>query len=216
MKNRKKYKFIIDFDGTISVNDSTTTIARHFVPEMQKKYEERLHKKEISIAKYVQELLEASNLTEKTYIRFLEQNIVIDPTFKDFIKEGYDYTIVSAGAFQNIFYSLKAASIDIPPSRILSNQIQFLSGCLKLHSSEYPHKNGIDKKKIIQNYQSYNITVIFIGDGIYDFEGAEAADVVLAKRDKRLEKYCVKHQISCFTYENFRDICHILENEKLI
>lgn len=98
MKNRKKYKFIIDFDGTISVNDSTTTIARHFVPEMQKKYEERLHKKEISIAKYVQELLEASNLTEKTYIRFLEQNIVIDPTFKDFIKKGYDYTIVSAGA----------------------------------------------------------------------------------------------------------------------
>ena len=51
---------------------------------------------------------------------------------------------------------------------------------------------------------------------VSDFEGAEAADVVLAKRDKRLEKYCVEHQISCFTYENFRDICHILENEKLI
>ena len=63
--------FVIDFDGTISVNDSTTMLAEKYIPDMHRGYLRDIRAGKISVRKYIKDQLEALSITKEEYINIL-------------------------------------------------------------------------------------------------------------------------------------------------
>lgn len=203
-----QYKFIIDFDGTISLNDSTTMLAEKYVPELYKKYYQEIKAGNISVREYIKDQLEAIQMAKEDYIRTLGKEMQIDLSFKNFLKKNWNFLIVSAGTVQNVFYSLKENDIFVPKDKIISNQLSFNGKNLKVEAPQlyYHQSNGIDKAQIIKDYQQQGYQVIFIGDSISDFEGAKISDYVYAKKQQQLVTFLQEQELSFFEYENFDEI----------
>lgn len=203
-----QYKFIIDFDGTISLNDSTTMLAEKYVPELHKKYYQEIKAGNIFVREYIKDQLEAIQMTKEEYINTLRNEMQIDLSFKNFFKKNWNFLIVSTGTVQNVFYSLKENGILIPKNKIISNQLNFNGNVLKVEAPQlYSHQsNGIDKAQIVKDYQQRGYQVIFVGDSISDFEGAKVSDIVYAKKNQQLATYLKKQKIPFFGYENFDEI----------
>lgn len=103
--------FVIDFDGTISVNDSTTMLAEKYIPDMHRGYLRDIRAGKISVRKYIKDQLEALSITKEEYISTLRNEMKIDHSFKNFLTKNWDFVIVSAGTLQNVYYSLKEKDI---------------------------------------------------------------------------------------------------------
>ncbi|MGG5373287.1 HAD-IB family phosphatase [Enterococcus sp. AZ196] len=203
-----RYKFVIDFDGTISINDSTTMLAEMYIPDLHQKYLREIRNGNISVRKYIKEQLEAIRITKEEYIRTLRNEMQIDLTFKNFLIKNWDFMIVSAGTLQNVFYSLEAKGIDISQKQIISNQLTFNGEELKVEAPRQydDQENGINKAEVIRNYQRQGYQVVFIGDSISDFEGAKVSDIVYAKKSQKLAKYLKAQNIPFIEYQNFDEI----------
>ncbi len=77
--------FVIDFDGTISVNDSTTMLAEKYIPDMHRGYLRDIRAEKISVRKYIKDQLEALSITKEEYISTLRNEMKIDHSFKNFL-----------------------------------------------------------------------------------------------------------------------------------
>lgn len=211
MKGNKmvpSYQFVIDFDGTISINDSTTRLAEIYIPERHQTYLKAIRSGKISVKTYIKEQLEAIEITKEEYIAALSREMRIDPTFKNFLAQNWAYAIVSAGTLQNVYYSLKEKGIQIPKEQIISNQLSFDHKKLQVEMPQAYEDavNGVDKAKIIQAYQKQGYQVVFIGDSLSDFAGAKAADIVYAKKDQKLAAYLQDQAIPFIEYQDFDEI----------
>lgn len=203
-----RYKFVIDFDGTISINDSTTMLAETYISDLHQQYLRNIKDGKISVRRYIKEQLEAIKITKEEYIHTLTKEMQIDFSFQNFLAQDWDFVIVSAGTLQNVYYSLKEKGICVAKEQIISNQLNFKGNRLTV---EMPfnygdNENGVDKAKVIRAYQEHGYQVVFIGDSLSDFEGAKAADIVYAKKNQRLTAYLQAHNISFVEYQNFDEI----------
>lgn len=200
--------FVIDFDGTISVNDSTTMLAEKYIPDMHRGYLRDIRAEKISVRKYIKDQLEALSITKEEYISTLRNEMKIDHSFKNFLTKNWDFVIVSAGTLQNVYYSLKEKDIYISPKKIISNQLNFNGEKMTVETSRryFDQENGVNKAKVIEDFQKQNYHVIFIGDSISDFEGVKAADIVYAKKNQKLTTYLQEQGIAFFEYQNFDEI----------
>ncbi|MFR3684639.1 MAG: MtnX-like HAD-IB family phosphatase [Enterococcus sp.] len=203
-----QYKFVIDFDGTISVNDSTTMLAEKYIPNTHRKYLEDIRAGKISVREYIKNQLEEMDITKDEYVHTLRNEMEIDLSFKNFLMKNWSFVIVSAGTLQNVYYSLKGKGINISKKRIISNQLRFdrNRAFVEFPKNYYDLNNGVDKAKVIREYQQQNFQVVFIGDSISDFEGAKVADIVYAKKDQRLIPFLKKEGIPFNEYRTFDEI----------
>ena len=48
--------------------------------------------------------------------------------------------------------------------------------------------------------------IVFIGDGVSDLPAARHADVLFARRNLKLEEYCIENDIKHFAFDSFADI----------
>lgn len=48
--------------------------------------------------------------------------------------------------------------------------------------------------------------IIFIGDGMSDLTAAREADILFARKNFKLEEYCIQNQIPYIPYETFADV----------
>lgn len=203
-----RYKFVIDFDGTISINDSTTMLAETYIPELHQAYLSDIRQKKISVRTYIKEQLEAIRISKEEFICTLQENMLIDLSFKNFLIKEWDFVIVSAGTCQNVYYSLKGEGMSIPKERIISNQLIFADEKMTVEHPQlfYNQENGVDKAKVIRSYKKQGYQVIFIGDSISDFEGSKAADIVYAKKGQQLSDYLNRHGLPFIEYQDFNEI----------
>lgn len=77
--------FLIDFDGTIAINDSTHVLAKRFIPEKYEIYRQRFREGKASVKQFVHDLLTSLNIDQETFRSTLHQEILIDKSFKGFI-----------------------------------------------------------------------------------------------------------------------------------
>lgn len=204
----KELIFLVDFDRTITLNDSTDELLNQFNPDLVKEYQKKFRKGELRVREYIKGLLESLKVTESEYKDAVSKNLLIDPEFKKFIELGYEIRIVSAGTYENILPNFKKEGINIPIEHIYSNKLSFRDDNIEL---SFPYDNedsdeGICKKTILKKYKSLYKKVYFIGDGYSDIGAASEADFVFAKRGRYLEKYCIEKKINFFVYDNFLDI----------
>ena len=200
--------FLVDFDRTITLNDSTDELIKQFNPRLVDEYQKRFRKGELRVREYIKGLLESLKISKEEYADAVSKNLRIDPSFKEFIKLGFEMRIVSAGTYENILPNFQKEGIDIPIEHIYSNKLTFNEEGINI---SFPYDNqdsdeGICKKSILLKYKQRYKRVFFIGDGYSDIGAASEADFVFAKKGRYLEKFCMEKEINSFVYEDFSDI----------
>lgn len=200
--------FLIDFDGTIAINDSTHVLANRFIPQKYEAYRQRFREGKTNVKQFVHDLLTSLNIDQETFRKTLHQEILVDKSFKDFMNKDIEARIVSAGTKLNVVYSLETIGLTFDANNIYANDICFKGTEIEL---QYPYldkseENGVDKASIICKYKDAGYRVIFVGDGPSDYHAAKEADVVYARRGTKLEKKCSEYNISCMTFTDFNEL----------
>ncbi len=140
--------FLIDFDITISLNDSTDVLLEKYNVTKKEEIIALYRKGELTIREYIKYGLESLNVSKEEYVETLKQNVKVDKTFQYFLDEGFDYRIVSAGADVNVLASLQGNNIHIQESKIISNELIF-EQFAELFSCDVQIKNGLISKVFI-------------------------------------------------------------------
>lgn len=200
--------FFIDFDGTITKQDTCEMMVKAFAKGGWEEINRLWESKELSTS-------ECANMTFKLFnadidnIKALMDTVDIDEYFKDFISKcrdrGYKIYILSDGYDYNIEAVLKKHDIDLP---FYSNRLLYEPG--KGFNIECTYSNsdcdncGTCKTALIKELRGETDTVIYIGDGYSDTCAVESADKVYAKDS--LYKYCIGKEIIATEFKSFKDI----------
>ena len=203
-----KRLFLIDFDCTITHNDTTDELLKIYNPKLLEEYQEKFRNGELTVKKYLWDLITSLNINEEEYKKSVAKNVIVDKYFREFTELGEKFRIVSAGTVLNIVSVLEANNIYVNKDNIYSNDVIFEDGRILI---KYPYEYnssfyGISKGSIVDKYKEKGYEVIFIGDGIADIEASKHADILFAKVGRSLEKHCILNNIKFTAYRDFSDI----------
>ena len=159
--------FLIDFDITISLNDSTDVLLEKHNASKKEEIIALYRKNELTIREYIKCGLESLNVSKEEYVETLKQNVKVDKTFQHFLDTGFDYRIVSAGANLNVLASLQGNNIYIQENKIISNKLIFTNNKITVENPYLDESGyyGVDKGAIVKEFKEKGRRVIYIGDG---------------------------------------------------
>lgn len=205
--NRKRI-FLIDFDRTISNEDSTDVLLETHNPEFKKDLRKRYKAGKVTIRQFIKEGLSSLNITKDEYIKTLQEKVTIDESFKDFVQSGLEFRIVSAGSRLNVQGSLLGYGIDLPDEKIISNDLKFDGNKITVENPFLDKEKiyGVDKKEAVEKFKKQGYEVIYVGDGPSDYRAMEVADFVLVRKGTRAVKFCSENGINFREFESFSEI----------
>lgn len=204
----KKRIFLIDFDRTISNEDSTDVLLETHNPEFKKDLRKRYKAGKVTIRQFIKEGLSSLNITKDEYIKTLQEKVTIDESFKDFVQSGLEFRIVSAGSRLNVQGSLLGHGIDLPDEKIISNDLKFDGNKITVENLFLDKEKiyGVDKKEAVEKFKKQGYEVIYVGDGPSDYRAMEVADFVLVRKGTRAVKFCSENGINFREFESFSEI----------
>ena len=204
----KKRIFLIDFDRTISNEDSTDVLLETHNPEFKKDLRKRYKTGKVTIRQFIKEGLSSLNITKDEYIKTLQEKVTIDESFKDFVKSGLEFRIVSAGSRLNVQGSLLGYGIDLPDEKVISNDLKFNGNKITVENPFLDKEKiyGVDKKEAVEKFKKQGYEVIYVGDGPSDYRAMEVADFVLVRKGTRAVKFCSENGINFREFESFSEI----------
>ena len=204
----KKRIFLIDFDRTISNEDSTDVLLETHNLEFKKDLRKRYKAGKVTIRQFIKEGLSSLNITKDEYIKTLQEKVTIDESFKDFVKSGLEFRIVSAGSRLNVQGSLLGYGIDLPDEKIISNDLKFDGNKITVENPFLDKEKiyGVDKKEAVEKFKKQGYEVIYVGDGPSDYRAMEVADFVLVRKGTRAVKFCSENGINFREFESFSEI----------
>ncbi|MDK2919347.1 MAG: 2-hydroxy-3-keto-5-methylthiopentenyl-phosphate phosphatase [Candidatus Petromonas sp.] len=205
---------MVDFDGTITKEDTCVSSLKEFATRDWKHIDEKWVAGELSTRQCSIELYKLMDFDEERLKSFLE-DIEIDDYFVQFAQlceeKGIDIYIVSDGFDYNIKTVLAKYGLDY--LKQYSNGFRFDEG--GNYSLTFPHENkdcgkcGTCKSNIFYNLKSKTDKIIYIGDGYSDRCVASKVDILFAK--SYLAEYCDNEGIEYIEYESFKDIIDYLK-----
>ena len=204
----KKRIFLIDFDRTISNEDSTDVLLETHNPEFKKDLRKRYKAGKVTIRQFIKEGLSSLNITKDEYIKTLQEKVTIDESFKNFVQSGLEFRIVSAGSRLNVQGSLLGYGIDLPDEKIISNDLKFDGNKITVENLFLDKEKiyGVDKKEAVEKFKKQGYEVIYVGDGPSDYRAMEVADFVLVRKGTRAVKFCSENGINFREFESFSEI----------
>ncbi len=214
---KKKLLVITDFDGTLSLTDVGYEVLLKFSGQGWEDIDRAYCEGEIGSKEAYARIAAILGGTREEMLRFVAENAVIDPHFKDFyafcLERGIDVKVVSDGLDFYIDFLLKEHGLaDIP---FYSNTMTFRDG--RPEAIEFPYANetcnkcGTCKSDILKSCQAGFGKIFYVGDGYSDLCPARKADLVFAKGIlwTRLSR---KGQQGVRKYRSFRDVKEFLSN----
>lgn len=202
----KKDVFLIDFDGTIALNDTTKCLAENIIPEKYKNYVKLFREGKINVRKFVEDLLTSLNITEEEFENTIKKYIVVDSTFEKLVKSNLLFYILSSGTKLNVSSALKTINIELPEKKIIANEIYFENKKIIIRYPYYSEENGMNKSFVINKFKEKGYRTIFVGDGPSDYEACKYADIIFARKDTRLEKILKSQGFSFRIFSDFNDL----------
>ena len=204
----KKRIFLIDFDRTISNEDSTDVLLETHNPEFKKDLRKRYKAGKVTIRQFIKEGLSSLNITKDEYIKTLQEKVTIDESFKNFVQSGLEFRIVSAGSRLNVQGSLLGYGIDLPDEKIISNDLKFDGNKITVENPFLDKEKiyGVDKKEAVEKFKKQGYEVIYVGDGPSDYRAMEVANFVLVRKGTRAVKFCSENGINFREFESFSEI----------
>jgi 2,3-diketo-5-methylthio-1-phosphopentane phosphatase len=201
-----------DFDGTISIKDTTDEILSQFASPIWEMIEEEWKNGEIGSAECMREQIALITASREKLDAALD-TMPIDPSFPDFVKFceslSVKLTVISDGVDYFIRRILGAYQLGYLP--IIANQL-LITGETS-YALSCPHTNpsclsaaGVCKCRQLGAQKGMRI---FVGDGRSDFCAAESADLLFAK--STLAVYCEQKGIPYIPYHTFADVQQALK-----
>ena len=218
---------LCDFDGTITKNDTLVEILDKFAHRDWRHIEKSVRKQRLPSRIALKKefaLCNPEKTTKEQIVRFLNEEIDIDPYFIRFLKfskkNGYDFMIISGGFSICIDTILKKYGLEGLP--YYSNKLLFpdigRNGRFFEFTVEYPYLSencgqcGNCKTAHLKKYRLKGYYIIYIGDSTTDRCPARYADLLFAKNE--LIEYCVKQKLKHMPFKTFADIKRYLETER--
>lgn len=200
-----------DFDGTISVKDTTDVILSKLALPEWEAIEAEWKSGLIGSAECMQRQIALIRADRATLDATLDE-IAIDPTFPDFLKfceriglplsvlsDGVDYFINRILARHNI------NGLSVTANHLIISSDNSYSLTSPYRDSGCASNAGVCKCRAVELGREPRI---YIGDGRSDFCAAGYADIVFAKGT--LATFCEQQGIAYYLYESFDDIQRML------
>ena len=200
-------KVFCDFDGTISLSDTTDVILARFASPAWEMIEEEWKRGEIGSAECMRLQIALIRASRQELDDVLD-SLPIDPSFLPFVSFceslGAPLTIISDGVDYFIHRILKRYQLDHLP--IIANRLTLRSDGTYSLSCPYTNPSCSSASGVCKCHQidASASTSVFVGDGRSDFCAAESADLLFAK--STLATYCIQKNISYIPYRDFADV----------
>ncbi len=201
-----KKAFFVDFDGTITRQDTCRAMVMAFAREGWQELNDLWQKKELPTEECARQTLKLFRATP-TELTELMHGIEVDRYFLDFLQlcrsNNHPVYILSDGYDFMIEAILQRHCLDVP---YYANKLIYKDG----FDIVCPHLNvdcgqcGTCKKTLMETLASPGTQTIYIGDGYSDTCPASHADIVYAKGT--LYQYCLQNGINAVEYRDFKDI----------
>ena len=195
-----------DFDGTISIKDTTDEILNRFAEPQWEAIEESWKRGEIGSAECMRRQIALIRCSKEELDAALDA-MPIDLSFIEFAhfckSQGVPVTVISDGVDYSIHRILKRYNFDHLP--VIANHLEITDKGFALST---PHSNpscsmasGVCK---CAKVGAHNGTCLFVGDGRSDFCAVDEADIVFAKHT--LATHCEQKEIPYHSYTTFAEV----------
>ena len=204
---------LLDFDGTIIVEDSALLVLKRYGSGNWRKYDDQLLKGEISLEECLSKQFSLINATQADIIHVLDGNIAFRPNFKNFVlfceKFQIPRVILSAGLDFVIEHFLKRLKLNYPiPIVSGTTKFDFNGISFKFPELKFPESNNF-KEDLVIRYKTLGYSVTYIGDGSGDFYAVKRADTAFIVENSELARICTENEIR---FHNFLDFNSIIRN----
>lgn len=178
---------------------------------------------ELSFRRASNQMYESLNVTLDDGVKKLKEVLIIDEYFKHFfdytLEHNIPFNVISAG-LEPILRSVldtflgpeKSAKIGIVSNHADINEDGSKWTARWRHDSELGHDKAQSILEFKDSVKGEMPLIVFIGDGVSDLAAASQADILFARKDLALEKFCIKNKSPYIPYESFADIQTELES----
>ena len=205
---------LTDFDDTAAVENVAELLLNQFGDPTWPDVRRRFRAGELTLNQY-QEMtfrnIQADRATMQSYVK---QHANLRPYFKELWGYCQEHTIPMAIVSQGLDFYIEALleKEGFPQVPVHAVNTQFTpTGITYEYRYAYPGQEvqGNSKGLIVDSYRQRGYYVIYIGDGMSDFEAAHKADLLFAHR--ALAEECQRRQIPFRPFADFRDVLQILQ-----
>lgn len=218
-----EYALFSDFDGTITLKDSTEELVRVYGNEQNKQDEVLFIAGKATNRDVMPRHYSTMKLSPETYYNMMD-SIPIDPGFSRFYAAvravGADITVLTGSGAQGVQdYLIKKGYNSIT---VYGNRMEIENGMVMLYPAD-DIRDTICEKGCCAHCKSLKLEqvrangkkLIYIGDGLTDICAAKHSDLLFAKG--RLADYCENNGIPFIPFLSFDDIYNYFfenQNEK--
>ena len=209
-----KICYIIDFDGTITVEDSLVRVFDEFCIgdwwEVERKMRAGMMTRTESLTREV----DLMRVDEKTLFEFLKKEMKVRVGFGEFVTKAVDngnkVVILSGGFYSFIFDILKNVGVDAQVLEVIANDIVSTGeNTWKFVPSDNPLKPLCDncpncKRAVVEKLKEEGFKTVYIGDGETDFCASVHADKIFAIDE--LKESLEKQNVNFEKFSDFNDI----------
>ena len=204
-----KVSVLCDFDGTISTTDTCVQILSHFADGDWKAYDDELLEGKIELEECMRLQFQMVKAHRREILQHLQEIVSFRDGFKDFVdnclKKNFSFIVISGGLDFVIRHFLNLLGLD---------SIEVISGKTSIRDNrvelEFPRKRFHDsadfKADFVRYHKKLGFKVVYIGDGLSDFQAVQEADVVFVVKGSRLADRCREQNIAYIDFTSFREI----------
>jgi 2-hydroxy-3-keto-5-methylthiopentenyl-1-phosphate phosphatase len=211
-----KLVVMCDFDGTITLQDTSEYILDKHARGDWRAFDNLLDRGEISIDECMNEQFALVNLGEEAIIKELDRAISIRPGFPELVEDcaqkGMEFYVVSAGLSFVIRHFIgklclgDKVRVVSPIARYDGRRIVFTFPPLIMPGSKS------FKDDLVLRLKSGGMRVAFIGDGPPDAQAARIADLRFAVKGRKLESILSKEGLAHTSFEDFEQVARALRD----
>ncbi len=199
-----------DFDGTVIMSNLSVLLRERFALSGWHEIETDYLHGRLTVEQSNRQQYALIKETRKTLQEFSCQNVELRPGFLQFVEHcratGIRFVIVSSGL--DFYIEAVLSGIGVPGLELHCARTSFgEDGIVVTYLG--PEGNIIEdgfKKRYLSWLRSQGEPVIYIGDGLSDFEAASAADYVFAV--DHLHRLLSTNSVPHYTFSDFNDIWH--------
>ena len=209
-----------DFDGTITLEDTTDAVLEAFALPEYKEWEEKWEEGEITARECMEQQCRLLRVSPEALRSFLKE-IPIDPGIyaleEQCLAYGAPLTIVSDGIDFLMEEILRLNKLSHLPH--FSNRLSWDKDGHPFLTFPHADSNceggcGVCKCQLLERQYSREVFSVYIGDGLSDRCVAHQSNRVFAK--KKLRDYCLKEGIVHNRFETLTDVAQLLFQGELL
>ena len=201
---------VCDFDGTITLLDTSEYILERFAEGDWRAPDRLLLQRSIDLEECMVRQFSLVHRSPEEMLDSLNGRVVIRKGFQELVEicsqNGIPFHVASAGLDFVIRHYLDSVGTS-EKVVVHAPSSDWSGGSLRLHFPPLKHPGARSfKDDVVLTLKGIGRSVVYIGDGISDLDGARSADVRFAVRGRPLLDHLIKDGIAATPFVEFEEI----------